>query len=104
MLKKIMNIFFVLFFIASIIFERYCLLECSDSPSIVICGGLVVIIAAFLFIDVLVSVYTTERDYILSKREEQQQAAVAALQKELNELLKYEKALYVVTKKNGKES
>lgn len=104
MLRRITDIFFVLFFIASIIFESYCLLECSDSPVIVICGGLVVIIAAFLFIDVVVSVYTREREYILERQKEQQDHAVKMLRKELDEILKYEKALYVITKKNGKES
>ncbi|MDO5518873.1 MAG: hypothetical protein Q4G58_00125 [bacterium] len=102
MLRKIANIFFTLFFVASIIFEHYCIRECGDSALIVVCGGLVVIIAAFLFIDVLVSVYTRERDYILEKQKEQNEAAVKGLREDLQELLKYQKALYVVAKKNEK--
>ena len=102
MLRKIANIFFTLFFIASIIFESYCILECGDSVIIVVCGGLVVVIAAFLFIDVLVSVYTRERDYILEKQAEQQKETAMIIGKELQEVLKYQKALYAVTKKNEK--
>ena len=102
MLKKITNVFFTLFFLASVIFEAYCLLECGDSVLIVVCGGLVVLIAAFLFIDVLVSIYTTERDYMLEQQRENYNQAAELIHNDLNELLKYQKALYAVTKKQEK--
>lgn len=104
MLRKIANIFFTLLFVASIIFEGYCITECGDSILIMVCGGLVVIIATFLFIDVLVNVYTTERDYILAKKKEQQEEAVKAISDDLKEMLKYQKALYAVAKQNQKSS
>ncbi len=98
-MKKLANMFYSVFFVASIIFLVYCFIEFREDLATMICASIVVLIAAFLFIDVLVSVYKQEKKDFLEKAQQREDATTAEMKKYLNEILKYEKAIYVVSKR-----
>lgn len=98
-MKKIANVFYSIFFVAAGIFLVYCFLEFRKDIATMICASVVMLIATFLFIDVLVSIYKAEKQDFLAKAQERQDATNAEIKKSFDELIKYEKAIYVVNKK-----
>lgn len=54
-MKKRSYIFYTLFFIIAVLFEMYCFLELRKDLISIVCGGLVVLIAGFLLVDVIVT-------------------------------------------------
>ena len=98
-MKKIANMAYSVFFVAAIIFLIYCFAEFRDDVATIICATIVMLIATVLFIDVLITVYKAEKKDILEKMQERQDAERAELSKLLNDVLKYEKAIYVVNKR-----
>ena len=75
-MKKVANIFYTLFFIASLIFEGYCLQKFESDYVTIIGGGAVVLIASYLFIDVWISVYERESDRFLDAARQRESLAI----------------------------
>lgn len=98
-MKKIANMFYSIFFVAATIFLIYCFAEFRQDVATMICASIVMLIATFLFIDVLIGIYQAEKKDILEKMQERQDATSAELKKSLDEIIKYEKAIYVVNKR-----
>lgn len=98
-MKKIANMFYSIFFVAATIFLIYCFVEFRGDVAIMISASVVMLIASFLFIDVLVTVYKQEKADLLEKAKERQDATTAEIKKNLEEIIKYEKAIYVVNKR-----
>lgn len=87
--------FSTLFFMASIMLEIYCFLELREDIISVICGGGVVLIAGYLFIDTLPFDVMREKEIYYGKSLEYEEK----ISKEITEILKFQKALYVLNKK-----
>ena len=102
-MKKLMNMFYCVFFMAAMIFLIYCLAEYREDLATMICATVVMLIATILFIDVLVSVYKAEKEDYLERAQARQDNANKELKKELDEILKYEKAIYVISKRELNE-
>lgn len=98
-MKRVANIFYTLFFIASLIFEGYCLQRLETNYVTIIGSGVVVLIASYLFLDVVISVYIKERNCFLEAAEKRQQYAINELKEEMLEMQKVQKALYVSNKR-----
>ena len=98
-MRKIANMFYSIFFVAAIIFLIYCFTEFREDIPTMICATIVMLIATFLFIDVLVSIYQAEKKELLEKAQERQDEATKEIKKTMEEILKYEKAIYVVNKR-----
>lgn len=98
-MKKVANIFYTLFFIASLIFEGYCLQKFESDYVTIIGGGAVVLIASYLFIDVLISVYERERDRFLEAARQRESLAIKEVREEMLEMQKFQKALYISGKR-----
>ena len=74
-------------------------MEFHDDVATMICASIVMLIASFLFLDVLISVYKEEKKDFLAKAQERQDRATEEIKKSLDEIIKYEKAIYVVNKR-----
>ncbi len=98
-MKKIANMFYSIFFVAAIIFLVYCFAEFREDIATMICATIVMLIATFLFIDVLVNIYKAEKKDLLEKTQERQDAFNKEISKTMEEILKYEKAIYVINKR-----
>ena len=81
-------------------FEVFCLLEYRHDSVAVIGGGIVVLIAAFLFIDMIVSLYIKERELFFQEAREREKRQERLWKDELEEILKYQKVTYLVAKKS----
>lgn len=95
MKRKINLIGFSLFFLLSIMIEMYCLLELRDDLITIVGMGIVVIISAFLLLDVIIN--ETDKKNNNSKSENYD---TSNLEKKLDELENIQKAIYVSTKKS----
>ncbi len=98
-MKKIANMFYTIFFVAATIFLAYCFFEYREDVATMICASIVMLIATFLFIDVLVSLYKDEKKDYLEKAQQRQDTATAEIQKTLQEAIKFEKALYIINRR-----
>ncbi|BBF44593.1 hypothetical protein lbkm_3307 [Lachnospiraceae bacterium KM106-2] len=93
MRKKIKIIFYSLFFMTAAIFEVYTLLELRQDMVSLLCSSMVMLIASYLFLDMIIDCYREQRRLFIEMAEHKE------LHKDLQELIKYEKALLVINKK-----
>lgn len=97
---RIVNICYTLFFLAAIMFETFCLLEYRADAVAVIGGGIIVLIASFLFIDMIVILYVKERERFFKESRDREERQAKLVKDELEEILKYQKVTYLVVKKS----
>lgn len=100
MKKKNNIILYGLFFLASILVETHCLLQFGNDLIVIAGVGLVVLIAAYLFMDGLLSTYAAVKEEKEQKLDEHLQTISTAIEEKLRELETLQKAIYVVTKNN----
>lgn len=84
-----------LFFMAACILEGYFLLEYRSIPALIAVGGVLVLAAAYVFMNVLWSEYENRR---AAKWQEQQDFIQNRIEEKWKEMEKIQKAMYVVTK------
>ena len=100
MKKKFSLIFYVLFWALADIFELYCLIALHDDLFSVVAGGLVVLIATYLMLDTMIEWHREEKKHYMNEVITKQNEAIAELTRQIQEIEKYQKALYVYTKRS----
>lgn len=81
---------------AAMMLETYCFLELRDDIISVICGGCVVLISGYLFLDTIrVDILKQREDYYQKSLENEER-----MNKELVEMVKFQKATYITSKKS----